>query len=169
MVRKDKSVANTGDSGTGYRLAPVTRFVFAFDITVSYRSDLPQVGLITSSYIDGFKWVRDNALHVAMKGTQYKGAVIIPTDPDGSEHYINQVARNMAERFGGYSRYEGEGGWVDGDGNLIEEEHVRLEAVGDVTADFTGEFFRKQARFVRDGLGEECVMVEIQETDMKLV
>lgn len=100
--------------------------------------------------------------------TQYKGAIVIPTTDDDADWYINQVAENMARRFGGYSEYRGTGVWM-GDSGLIEEDHVRLEAIGDVTADFTKEFFRKQARFVKKGLDEDAVLVEIRETDMELV
>jgi hypothetical protein len=56
------------------------------------------------------------------------GTIIIPTTTNESQDVIAAAKQHLAEHFGGYSCYEGEGGWINSEGDLIEENHVRLEA-----------------------------------------
>jgi hypothetical protein len=75
----------------------------------------------------------------------------------------------MAVQFGGYSRYEGTGGWEGEDGR-VEENHARLVVnTMDMDKDRFREYLTIEAEYVKDVLDEEAVLIEIHEMDMDLV
>lgn len=99
----------------------------------------------------------------------YQGHLIIPTTHPDAESIIEQIEAQMAIRYGGYSRYEGNGGWESDDG-IETEDHVRLVVTtDDVDRDELRDYLRIEAMYVKDMLDEDAVLIEIQETDMVLV
>jgi hypothetical protein len=61
--------------------------------------------------------------------TQIK--LYLPTEMSGYQGCINHAKRQFAQRFGGFTAYDGRGGWLH-DGELQEEPVTVLEAVGSV-------------------------------------
>lgn len=101
-----------------------------------------------------------------------QGHIVIPTTHDDAEDVIDTVTSRISAVFGGYSRYDGSGGWVGDDGR-IEEDHARI--VVNVPEDnrydkesFMG-YLRVEALCVKDELGEDAVLIEVHEMDMELV
>lgn len=41
---------------------------------------------------------------------------------------LDSAKRDISAEFGGFTAYEADGGWVDGDGNLIEERVTVIES-----------------------------------------
>jgi hypothetical protein len=71
-----------------------------------------------------------------------------------------KVKRSMAERYGGFTAYGANGGWIDGDGNLIEERTRVYEVVAPSTADGGDmyNFILKCAQDVKDMSDESAVL-----------
>jgi len=78
----------------------------------------------------------------------------------------------MAVKFGGYSRYEGSGGW-DGESGVVTEPHVRLVVNVPEEHHFDRDTFKSwlqiEATYIKGQLDEEAVLIEIREIDMELV
>lgn len=103
----------------------------------------------------------------------YQGHIVIPTTNDKSEHVIESITTSMADRFGGYSRYNGSGGW-EANGNIVEEEHIRLVVTvktddSPMDWDQLCGWLRSEARWAKEVLDEDAVLVEINEIHMELV
>lgn len=103
----------------------------------------------------------------------YCGKLIVPTEPEGSRDVINDIERMASATMGGYSEYEGTGGWRNADAEIIEEDHVMI--VIDCTEDYdmTHEqfvnFMKNHAEHVKRNLGEECVMFKVEEPDIHFI
>lgn len=54
--------------------------------------------------------------------------VLVVETTEAMEERAIMVAKEFASKFGGYNMYEGVGGWVSGDGELIQEKHIRVSA-----------------------------------------
>lgn len=87
------------------------------------------------------------------------GTIIIPTTPEESEYVIEAAKQHLAEHFGGYSCYEGEGGWINVEGELIEENHVRLEACWTRKTKLRTELY-EIAHYLKYFCGEDEVLVK---------
>ena len=96
------------------------------------------------------------------------GTIIIPTTPEDSEHVIEAAKQHLAEHFDGYSCYEGEGGWVDDEGELIEENHVRLEATHNRQTRLRTEFY-VIAHNVKHFCDEDEVFVQFTPDETNLI
>ena len=96
------------------------------------------------------------------------GSIIIPTPPEESEYIIEAAKQHLAEHFGGYSCYKGEGGWVDDTGELIEENHVRLEATHNRKMRLRTEFY-EIAHYLKYFCGEDEVLVKFTPDETNLI
>jgi hypothetical protein len=114
------------------------------------------------------------------------GTIIIPTTTEESEHVIEAAKQHLAEHFGGYSCYEGEGGWVDDtlgssaersssgtskvndEGELIEENHVRLEATHNRKMRLRTELY-VIAHHVKDYCNEDEVLVQFRDDETNFI
>jgi hypothetical protein len=99
----------------------------------------------------------------------YQGHIVVPTTHDKASKVIEQLTAKMVVKFGGYSRYDGIGGW-DGENGVATENHARLVVN---TMDMDKESFREyltiEAEYVKDVLDEEAVLIEIHDMEMDLV
>lgn len=100
--------------------------------------------------------------------------IIIPTSHPDASHIIDSIKHSLAVKFGGFSQYDGSGGW-DGQDGLVEEDHMRLVVTANLD-DMDGwneeqfrEYFRIEANYVKDCLDEEAVLIEFQDIDMELI
>lgn len=102
----------------------------------------------------------------------YQGHIVVPTTHDKAEDVIEQLVSKMVVRFGGYSRYDGAGGW-EGESGVVEEDHARLvvNTLGDDHFDREAfkEYLTIEAEYVKDVLDEEAVLIEIHDIEMDLV
>jgi len=96
------------------------------------------------------------------------GTILIPTPPEDSEFVIKAAKQHLAEHFGGYSCYEGEGGWINGEGELIEENHVRLEATHNRQTRLRTEFYII-AHNVKHFCDEDEVFVQFRDDETNLI
>lgn len=99
----------------------------------------------------------------------YQGHIVVPTTDAQAEKVIDELTAKMAVQFGGYSRYEGTGGW-EGENGRVEENHARLVVNAmDMDEDRFREYLTIEAEYVKDVLDEEAVLIEIHEMEMDLV
>lgn len=54
--------------------------------------------------------------------------IIVVDTTDDMKNIALDIAKDMANTFGGFNMYEGIGGWVDDEGNLVQEKHMRVSA-----------------------------------------
>jgi hypothetical protein len=104
-----------------------------------------------------------------MPTNQYRGEIVVPTTHDKAEDVIEFIKDVLCDEFGGYSAYRGSGGWVADDGEMFEEEHVRLVASGSSSEGHVTETFRKCAETLKNVCDEQAVLVEVYETKTLLV
>jgi hypothetical protein len=100
----------------------------------------------------------------------YQGHIVVPTTHEKAEQVIDELTAKMAVRFGGYSRYDGTGGW-EGENGRIEENHARLVVNSGEEYDretFKG-YLQIEATYVKKMLDEEAVLIEIHDIDMELM
>jgi len=102
-----------------------------------------------------------------------RGHIIVPTEPEGSDYVIHNIEKKASASLGGYSEYEGSGGWRDPDNGVVEEDHVRIVINcpddHEMSRDQFVEHLKIEAEYVKDILNEECVMVEVEEVDLHFV
>lgn len=102
----------------------------------------------------------------------YQGHIVVPTTHERSEDVIRHITTKMAVRFGGYSTYDGRGGWDNGE-EIVEETHTRIVVNIEESEQFDREnlerYLEIEAQYVKDELDEDAVMIEIHELDMELV
>jgi len=92
-----------------------------------------------------------------------QGHIVVPTTKDKAERVIDELTAKMAVQFGGYSRYEGTGGWEgENDARLV------VNSMDDDRESFR-EYLTIEAEYVKDVLDEEAVLIEIHEMEMDLV
>lgn len=98
-----------------------------------------------------------------------QGHIVVPTEKESAETVIDELTAKMSVKFGGYSRYEGAGGWV-GENGRVEENHARLVVnADDMELEQFREYLTIEAEYVKDVLDEEAVLIEIHEMEMDLV
>ena len=96
------------------------------------------------------------------------GTIIIPTTQEDSEYVIEAAKQHFAERFGGYSAYEGSGGWYNDEGELIEESHMRLESTHHKILPLRVSFYTI-AKEVKRFCDEDEVYVEFSNAEVNFV
>jgi hypothetical protein len=65
-----------------------------------------------------------------------KGIIYVPKTVD--EQLQTNVRRHVADKFGGYTELDARGGWVNDQGNLVEEPVTVLHVVGASQGDVQG-------------------------------
>lgn len=74
---------------------------------------------------------------------------------------IDDVKKRLARGYGGYTVYRTRGGWVNDDGELIDEPVVVIEIYHDGEKERLKADMRDLARYVKDGTGEDSIMYVI--------
>jgi hypothetical protein len=85
----------------------------------------------------------------------------------GDEELVNRYLGLIASRFGGFTAWRGNGGWVNGDGELIQED-VRIVDVA-VDAPQAVEYLHGLAQAYAAMADEECVYLRDTEGNVRLV
>lgn len=99
----------------------------------------------------------------------YQGHIVIPTTDEKATEVIEQLTAKMAVQLGGYSRYDGVGGW-EGENGVVTENHARLVVNAmDMDEERFREYLTTEAEYVKDVLDEEAVLIEIHDMAMELV
>jgi hypothetical protein len=116
-------------------------------------------------HFEGFKCNRFQYLTVMA----YQGHIVVPTTHSEAERVINEMEAKFVVSFGGYSRYDGSGGW-GGPGGVEREAHARLVVNSDnMDREEFKECLTIEAEYVKAELDEEAVLIEIHEIEMDLV
>lgn len=85
----------------------------------------------------------------------------LPKTADNYTAVLESVKRRVSDAYGGFTAYDGSGGWVDGSGELVEEPVTIVETSADSRtfgADMDA-FMRELALDVKDATGESTIMV----------
>lgn len=91
----------------------------------------------------------------------------VPTDVADTRDVANKTVLTVlkeraADHYDGFTTYDATGGWVDGDGNLIEEKVTVLEIVIDESAELDAKHYGKvNARWITYATDETAVMYTI--------
>lgn len=93
----------------------------------------------------------------------YRARVVIPTSNPESDRVVAQLCREASHEFGGYSTYEGSGGWVSPSNDLIEEPHTVVEVVCQGTRPVLEEFVSSATDTIKTELDETEVLVQVEE------
>jgi len=100
--------------------------------------------------------------------TQQRLRIVVPTTHDDAVHTIEAIEQEACAVVGGYSEYEGAGGWVDDSNERIEEQHTVIE-VTDTSGDVDMiNFARWAAGEVKDQLGEDAVLCTVEDVNAVL-
>jgi len=79
----------------------------------------------------------------------------------------------VAKAFGGYTAKETLGGWIDDNGNLIEEKSLQIECLHEIEMSNALEVATREAEILAFSLcalwNQYCVVCEIQETNFSFV
>lgn len=83
--------------------------------------------------------------------------------PELQKEVVSFTARKMSEVFGGATAYPARGYWIGGDGELVEEDVVRLSSFvpHDVTTSHAERVVQSLARKIRLGMQQESVLYEV--------
>jgi len=75
---------------------------------------------------------------------------------------IETLKRRAADAYGGFTTYDGRGGWVNPSDTVVHEKVIILETMVANTADIQAETFAKvNARWIKRATDEQMVMVEL--------
>jgi len=78
------------------------------------------------------------------------------------ESPIESYGREIAGIAGGFTRYPAEGGWLDGNGKLIQELVTAFDVyANDIFSQQYTNHFRDLAKRIARELNQECVYLEI--------
>ena len=86
--------------------------------------------------------------------------VYLPKDAKHAKDTLPVVKRLISGHLGGYTTYEGSGGWRDSNGDLIHEDVWVIESYGESyqkTYDVAG----RSARLIKRMTNEESVLVSV--------
>jgi hypothetical protein len=104
------------------------------------------------------------------RGTYFNGADRVMTTlkvyvPDAADDTANgsittAIKRRMADRFGGFTTIDAHGGWVNGNGKLIEEPVtiIQCEAPSDTDKRVLERFVEARCMFVKRMSNEDAVL-----------
>lgn len=87
----------------------------------------------------------------------------LPKTADNYTATLESVKRRVSDAYGGYTAYDGSGGWVDDTGNLVEEPVTIVEtsAREEAFVDSMDVLMRRLALDVKDATGESTVMIVV--------
>lgn len=93
----------------------------------------------------------------------YRARVVIPTTASNAETIVTEIKESASNEFGGYSEYDGAGGWVSPDNELIEESHTVIEVVTTEDKSQLQSWLQSTADTVKAELDETTVLAVIEE------
>ncbi len=87
-----------------------------------------------------------------------------------AEGMIQHAMVQLSKDFGGCTTYQGQGAWVDGQGKLVVEQVLTIEAIGlSLSHEDAKAKAESVAAYLRDNLGQECVVLAFSTIDASLV
>jgi hypothetical protein len=95
------------------------------------------------------------------------GDKISQRDAEGT---ISHAMKMLSNDFGGCTAYQGQGAWVNEQGDLVTEPVFTIEAIGlSLSHDDAKDKAAFVAAYLRDNLGQECVVLAFSTIDASLV
>jgi hypothetical protein len=98
-------------------------------------------------------------------GTQYRWNGK-PIWKDTRDTWIHQALKRIALTFGGYTANAGRGGWINSQEELIEEECLTIVVLTDLGHKPE---FETTAVYLGEQFGQDCVVMTIDETEVKFI
>lgn len=89
-----------------------------------------------------------------------KFSVVIPESVENYDVVADNVSIVLAKVFGGYNQYEGNGGWVDDNGELMKEKHIRVEAYGNFEEIEFKQVYEIAIELEKVLANQDCIFVE---------
>ena len=89
----------------------------------------------------------------------------MPNDLDKSGTVVSAVKERLSREYGGFTAYDANGGWINDDGELVEDNITVVESVGDIRKDTVEDICRSVKRI----LNEDSVMWEVHDTNVGYV
>lgn len=89
-----------------------------------------------------------------------KLSILVPESVVEYAQVADMVSIEFANKFQGFNQYEGNGGWVDGNGQLVKEKHIRVEAFADMSKLSDIELFELAWSFLQVLKNQDCILVE---------
>ena len=86
--------------------------------------------------------------------------VYLPKDAKHAKDTLAVVKRLISRELGGYTIYEGSGGWRDSNGDLIQEDVWVIESYGETYQD-ANNIADRSARLIKRMTNEESVLVSV--------
>lgn len=126
----------------------------------------PSVGQLHGVQIETDTLMYPPTHHIDMA---HRGHIIIPTTKRESRDFLADLTQAIAEEFGGWSEYDGAGGWFDDDGHRHDETHRRIVTTTTAGQTELTQFLIEWAENAKDRLGEDAVLIEIEEVDALFV
>lgn len=95
-----------------------------------------------------------------------KGTIVVPTtDPDATD-VCERIESLFARNIGGYSTYEGFGGWHNGE-EIVEEPHARIVVLHE-NRNVVSAGIATARSIVKDNLDEDEVLTEIVDSTVEV-
>lgn len=94
----------------------------------------------------------------------YRATIIIP-EQENTDYPVHFAEGFFEDNAGGFSSYQGSGGWRSDDGMSIRENHTRVETVVD-EKEVARELLTKAATHIKQETDEDSVMTTIEEVDV---
>lgn len=94
-----------------------------------------------------------------------KAKVYVPSDKEKSDTVVSAVKERLARDYGGFSAYDVNGGWVNDNDELIQDNITVVESVGDIRKEKIEDICKSVKRI----LNEDSVMYEIHNTNVGYV
>jgi hypothetical protein len=85
----------------------------------------------------------------------------------GNEDLVNRYLRLIASRFGGFTAWRGNGGWVNGDGELVQEDVRIVDVAMDVPLEV--EYLHGLAKAWCSTAEQDCVYLRDTKGNVRLV
>ena len=95
-----------------------------------------------------------------------KGTIVVPMTHPKAPEVCERIEGLFARNIGGYSTYEGFGGWHDGE-SVVEEPHTRI-VVSHENVNVVSAGVATARSIVKDTLDEDAVLTEIVDSTVEI-
>lgn len=95
-----------------------------------------------------------------------KGTIVVPMTHPKAPRVCERIEQLFAEHIGGYSTYEGFGGWYDGE-SVVEEPHTRI-VVSHENVNVVSAGVATARSIVKDNLDEDAVLTEVVDSTVEI-
>lgn len=96
-------------------------------------------------------------------------ATILLPDVVGGQSYVDGIIRRVCERFGGATLSDARGVWTDKSGQVVADNHTRLEVVTGPWTEQKRQWFIGLCRECADNLGQDSIYLSVVSGTVQLI